>query len=62
MHVQLPQPSFSVRVWNGTPTEFLLKCAELTRTGVGVAATIMTRAIIPAFDEPRTVIGGSTLL
>lgn len=48
MHVQLPQPSFSVRVWNGTPTEFLLKCAELTRTGVGLPAYYNDEAIIPA--------------
>lgn len=36
MHVRLPQPSFSVRVWNGTPHEFMIKAAELTRTGVGL--------------------------
>ena len=27
MHVRLPQPSLSVRVWNGTPHEFLIKAA-----------------------------------
>ncbi len=48
MHVQLPQPSFSVRVWNGTPTEFLLKCAQLTRTGVGLPAYYNDEVIIPA--------------
>lgn len=48
MHVQLPQPSFSVRVWNGTPTSFLLKCAELTRTGVGLPAYYNDEVIIPA--------------
>ncbi len=48
MHVQLPQPSFSVRVWNGTPTEFLLRCAELTRTGVGLPAYYNDEVIIPA--------------
>ena len=32
VHVHLPQPSLSVRVWNGTPHEFLIKAAELTRT------------------------------
>ena len=36
MHVHLPQPSLSVRVWNGTPHEFLIKAAELTRTGIGL--------------------------
>lgn len=48
MHTQLPQPSFSVRVWNGTPTEFLVKCAELTRTGVGLPAYYNDEVIIPA--------------
>ena len=32
MHVHLPAPSLSVRVWNGSPHEFLIKAAELTRT------------------------------
>ena len=48
MHVMLPQPSFSVRVWNGSPHEFLLKAAELTRTGVGLPAYYNDEVIIPA--------------
>lgn len=48
MHVQLPQPSLSVRVWNGTPHEFLVKAAELTRTGVGLPAYYNDEVIIPA--------------
>ncbi len=48
MHVQLPQPSFSVRVWNGSPHEFLIKAAELTRTGVGLPAYYNDEVIIPA--------------
>lgn len=48
MHVMLPQPSFSVRVWNGTPHEFLIKAAELTRTGVGLPAYYNDEIIIPA--------------
>ncbi len=48
MHVLLPQPSFSVRVWNGTPHEFMLKAAELTRTGVGLPAYYNDEVIIPA--------------
>ena len=48
MHVRLPQPSFSVRVWNGTPHEFLIKAAELTRTGVGLPAYYNDEVIIPA--------------
>lgn len=47
-HVLLPQPSFSVRVWNGTPHEFLIKAAELTRTGVGLPAYYNDEVIIPA--------------
>ena len=48
MHTQLPAPSFSVRIWNGTPQEFILKCAELTRTGVGLPAYYNDEVIIPA--------------
>ncbi len=48
MHVLLPQPSFSVRVWNGTPHEFMLKAAALTRTGVGLPAYYNDEVIIPA--------------
>ena len=48
MHVALPQPSLSVRVWNGTPHEFLLKAAELTRTGIGLPAYYNDEVIIPA--------------
>ncbi|MBQ7288126.1 MAG: glycyl radical protein [Clostridia bacterium] len=48
MHVMLPQPSFSVRVWNGTPHEFLIRAAELTRTGVGLPAYYNDEVIIPA--------------
>ncbi len=48
MHVRLPQPSFSVRVWNGTPHEFMIKAAELTRTGVGLPAYYNDEVIIPS--------------
>ncbi|MBQ4131610.1 MAG: glycyl radical protein [Clostridia bacterium] len=48
MHVMLPMPSFSVRVWNGTPHEFLLRAAELTRTGVGLPAYYNDEVIIPS--------------
>ena len=48
MHVLLPQPSFSVRVWNGTPHEFLVKCAHLTKTGVGLPAYYNDEVIIPS--------------
>lgn len=48
MHVPLPQPSLSVRVWNGSPNEFLLKAAELTRTGIGLPAYYNDEVIIPS--------------
>ena len=48
MHVMLPMPSFSVRVWNGTPHEFLLRAGELTRTGVGLPAYYNDEVIIPS--------------
>ena len=48
MHTQLPMPSFSVRVWNGSPTELLVKCAQLTRTGIGLPAYYNDEVIIPA--------------
>lgn len=51
MHVQLPQPSLSVRVWNGIPHEFLIKAAELTRTGIGLPAYYNDEVIIPALQN-----------
>ena len=47
-HVSLPQPSFSVRIWNGTPHEFILRAAELTRMGLGLPAYYNDEVIIPA--------------
>ena len=46
-HVFLPQPSFSVRVWNGSPHEFLVRAAELTRTGIGFPAYYNDEVIVP---------------
>lgn len=51
MHVHLPQPSFSVRVWNGTPHEFMLRAAEVTRTGVGLPAYYNDEVIIPSLQN-----------
>lgn len=48
MHVFLPQPSLSVRVWNGTPHEFLIRATELTRTGIGLPAYYNDEVIIPS--------------
>ncbi|MBR6638685.1 MAG: glycyl radical protein, partial [Lachnospiraceae bacterium] len=48
LHVRLPQPSLSVRIWNGTPDDFLLKAAEVTREGMGVPAYYNDEVIIPS--------------
>ena len=51
MHVFLPMPSLSVRVWNGSPHEFLIYAAELTRTGIGLPAYYNDEVIIPALQN-----------
>ena len=51
MHVHLPAPSLSVRVWNGSPHEFRIKAAELTRTGIGLPAYYNDEVIIPALQN-----------
>ena len=51
MHVHLPAPSLSVRVWNGSPHEFLIKAAELTRTGIRLPAYYNDEVIIPALQN-----------
>jgi len=48
MHVFLPMPSLSIRVWNGTPHELMLRAAELTRTGIGLPAYYNDEVIIPS--------------
>ena len=48
MHVSLPQPSFSVRIWNGTPHSFMMAAAKLTRMGLGLPAFYNDEVIIPA--------------
>lgn len=47
-HVFLPQPSLSIRVWNGSSKELLMRAAELTRTGIGLPAYYNDEVIIPA--------------
>ncbi len=47
-HVFLPQPSLSIRVWNGSPHELLRRAAELTRTGIGLPAYYNDEVIIPS--------------
>lgn len=50
-HVRLPQPSFSIRVWQGTPDEFLWRACELVRLGLGVPAMYNDEVIIPALQN-----------
>lgn len=47
-HVMLPQPSLSIRIWNGTPQDLMMKAAELTRTGIGLPAYYNDEVIVPA--------------
>ena len=51
MHVHLPMPSLSIRVWNGSPHELLIKAAELTRTGIGLPAYYNDEVIIRALQN-----------
>lgn len=48
MHVRLPQPSLSIRVWNGTPHSLMIKAASVTREGMGVPAFYNDEVIIPS--------------
>lgn len=48
MHVPLPQPSISIRVWNGSPQSLLVKAAALTRLGTGLPAYYNDEVIIPS--------------
>jgi len=48
IHVHLPMPSLSIRVWNGSPQELLIRAAEVTRTGVGLPAYYNDEVIIPS--------------
>ncbi|MBO5370104.1 MAG: glycyl radical protein [Clostridia bacterium] len=48
LHTNLPQPSLSMRVWNGTPHDLLVWAAKLTRTGIGLPAYYNDEVIIPA--------------
>lgn len=47
-HTRLAQPSISVRVWDGTPDELMLKAADITAIGTGMPAYYNDSVIIPA--------------
>ena len=48
LHVGLPQPSLSIRVWEGSPEPLLIKAASVTRAGLGLPAYYNDEIIIPA--------------
>ena len=48
MHVRLPQPSLSIRVWNCSPHDLLIKAASVVREGLGVPAFYNDEVIIPS--------------
>jgi formate C-acetyltransferase len=50
-HVKLPAPSFSIRVWLGTPDEFLYRACEVARLGLGVPAMYNDEVIVPALTN-----------
>lgn len=47
-HTKLPQPSISIRVWNNSPHELLIKAAETSRYGLGMPAYYNDEVIIPS--------------
>ena len=50
-HVFLPQPSISIRVWNGSAKELLIRAAEVTKTGIGFPAYYNDEIIIPSMEN-----------
>ncbi len=50
-HVFLPQPSISIRVWNGSSKELLIRAAEVTKTGIGFPAYYNDEIIIPSMEN-----------
>lgn len=49
--VSLPQPSFSLRVWQGTPDDFLFRACEVVRLGLGLPAMYNDEVIVPAMQN-----------
>ncbi|MCO7124432.1 glycyl radical protein [Sporolactobacillus shoreicorticis] len=47
-HVMMSMPSLSIRVWNGTPDDFLIKACELSRLGGGQPAFYNDEEIVTA--------------
>lgn len=51
VHVGLSAPSFSVRIHQNTPEEFMLRSCEVAREGYGVPAMYNDEVIIPALTN-----------
>ncbi len=47
-HTKLPQPSLSIRVWENSPEELVIKAAQISRLGTGMPAYYNDQVIIPA--------------
>ncbi|MFW6001253.1 MAG: glycyl radical protein [Halanaerobium sp.] len=47
-HTKMPQPSISVRYWDKSPEEFLMKAAETTKEGLGMPAYYNDEVTIPS--------------
>ena len=59
-HTMLPQPSLSIRIWNGTPQDLMMKAADLTRTGIGLPAYYNDEVIVPALINRGLTIADAT--
>lgn len=50
-HTGLPQPSMSIRYWDGTPDEFLYRACEVVRLGHGLPAMYNDEVAIPMLEN-----------
>ena len=50
-HTGLPQPSMSIRYWDGTPDEFLHRACEVVRLGHGLPAMYNDEVAIPMLEN-----------
>lgn len=50
-HIQMPQPSISVRYWDKSPEQFMMKAAETTKEGLGMPAYYNDEVTIPSLTN-----------
>jgi formate C-acetyltransferase len=50
-HTKMPQPSISVRYWDKSPEEFMMKAAETTKEGLGMPAYYNDEVTIPSLTN-----------